>query len=138
MMSPKQFCLCITLVTVFSFLGGVISHQFLSGTPALAQKDSENYLSVRQVKAYEFILIKSPPWRKDEYNQPRAVLSTDPLGNPFLSLYDKNGNVRLDLSIVTIPRKLRAQMKTKAEDMPMIQLKDGQGKTILMIPDNVE
>lgn len=134
MMSGRQFCLCVVLVIVFSFLGGVISHQFLSGTPVLAQKDSENYLSVTQVKAYEFVLLKPPPWRKDEYNQPRAVLSTDPSGNPFLSLYDKNGNVRLDLSIEAIPRKLRAQTKTKAEDVPMIRLKDGQGKTIWMVP----
>jgi hypothetical protein len=68
----------VLLIAVSGFLGGVVSDVVLRGTPAAAQME-DAVADVVRAKRFEVV---------DDAGKPRASLSLDPDGRPFLGVLD--------------------------------------------------
>jgi len=104
-MSRTQYGLLIIVAFISGLLGGLLSVKFISGEVAFAQNEES---PVKQTQVYAKTIIAEEIFlhEKKKGNSlgseiliPRALLTTEPDGNPKLIMQDKNGNPRFSISL---------------------------------------
>jgi len=100
-----QYGLLILVAFLGGLLGGLVSTKFLSGEVVFAQ-DEENQPNRGQIYATTIIAEeyflhdrKTTDSLDSEIPVPRALLTTEPDGNPKLMLQDSNGNPRFSIAL---------------------------------------
>ena len=125
-MKKKRYFLIIIFTLIGGMIGGIISNQFIIGSPAFAEKSSLNRL--KYIGAEKFVvtdkngdiravlgLVEEAPalmmfGKNDslpriiifDSKMCRAELSLGPNGEPSLYLYDEKGTMRTALGAVRI------------------------------------
>ncbi len=148
-MSRIQYGLLILVAFLGGLTGGLVSTKFLSDEVAFAQSE-ERQLKQKQIYAKTIIAEEFFLHGKKESNSldseipiPRALLTTEPDGDPKLIMQDSNGNPRFSIKLSDNNGATLAILNVNGEKKALLAEKCSYGEkqlgsTLLLSDDNGE
>jgi len=144
-MARIQYGILILVAFLGGLAGGSVSSRYIAGETALAQDEAkplhQDQIYARKIIAQEYFLQNRTPAGPLDTELPiaRAVLTTQPDGNPRLLIQDANGNPRFSvclseengttLALLDSQGRKRLLLSETGSAGPTLTLSDARGKT---------
>jgi len=135
-MSRSPYWLLALMALIGGMIGGFISTQFFSRNEVAFAQNGTYQVKQKQIYATTIIAEEFFLHSKKEYNPldgqipiPRALLTTEPDGNPKLIMQDKDGNPRLSIQLKENDGATLAMLGEEGEQRLVLSEKGSYGET---------
>lgn len=135
-MSRSSYWLLVLMALIGGMIGGFISTRFLSGNELVFAQDGIHQVKQKQIYAQTIIAEEFFLHSKKKHNPldgeipiPRALLTTEPDGNPKLIMQDRDGNPRFSIQLNDNDGTTLAMLGKEGEQRLILSEQGSYGET---------